>query len=219
VYELSAFIKKKHIVNFVIFIIAFPVLINVLLLTWNTPITVGSPESWIGFFATYFGALFGGVISGAITFLGVLLTIRKQEKEKYLETFAAKLENLNDVKHIFYETERKLSEAETNIYKDGIDTFAVMKGTYDYFMPNLRELITTSAKVDYHFYEDVKYFVSETRKYIFEYISQGKHNSVFNLLKDEVNKMINLMDEHEARLNDEFFAKFTQDQQNQFKMK
>ncbi|WMX57472.1 hypothetical protein [Peribacillus sp. R9-11] len=48
---------------------------NVLIFSWGTTITHGDLDTWIGFFATYYGAIIGGIIAGALTLIGVKMTI------------------------------------------------------------------------------------------------------------------------------------------------
>lgn len=48
---------------------------NVLIFSWGTTITHGKLDTWIGFFATYYGAIIGGIIAGALTLIGVKMTI------------------------------------------------------------------------------------------------------------------------------------------------
>ena len=43
---------------------------------------------WIGFFASYLGGIFGGIVSGGLTFGGVYLTIRHQKEVLTLENAA-----------------------------------------------------------------------------------------------------------------------------------
>lgn len=75
---------KKKIIYVSIFIsilllVLFPCITNKIMNT--TPpffITVAENNDWIGFFSCYFGAIFGGLISGFFTYIGVKLTIKDQ---------------------------------------------------------------------------------------------------------------------------------------------
>lgn len=72
---ISLLLKNKRVVYFLIFIILFPAISNLLVFSWGTTITNGTLESWMSFFATYYGAIIGGIIAGALTLIGVKMTI------------------------------------------------------------------------------------------------------------------------------------------------
>ncbi|MDQ0170513.1 hypothetical protein [Paenibacillus tundrae] len=82
--------NKKLIILGLIFLTVFPFVINVALMGWNTSLTHGTTESWIGFFASYAGGVFGGVIGGLFTYLGVKQTISTQVRQKYIDEFPEK---------------------------------------------------------------------------------------------------------------------------------
>ena len=52
---------------------------NLLVFSWGTDITNGKLDTWISFFATYYGAIIGGIIAGALTLIGVAKTIEQQQ--------------------------------------------------------------------------------------------------------------------------------------------
>ncbi len=62
-------------VYFLIFTALFPIIMNLFIFSWGTTITHGKLDTWIGFFATYYGAIIGGIIAGALTLIGVKMTI------------------------------------------------------------------------------------------------------------------------------------------------
>src|SRR5699024_3217756 len=62
----------------VIFIfVVFPILTN-FIMNFSIPIKVNQHNIWLGYYSSYFGALFVVFIGGLFTFLGVKLTIRDQ---------------------------------------------------------------------------------------------------------------------------------------------
>lgn len=86
--------KKKSFIIILFIVIFFPALINLLVISWRSPITFGDTNSWIGFFSSYYGAIFGGVISGLFTYLGVGLSLKKDQNDKFIEHYPNKMENL-----------------------------------------------------------------------------------------------------------------------------
>ncbi|QOS90232.1 hypothetical protein [Peribacillus sp. JNUCC41] len=72
---ISSLLKNKRVVYFLIFILSFPLITNLLVFSWGTTITHGTLDTWISFFATYYGAIVGGIIAGALTLIGVKMTI------------------------------------------------------------------------------------------------------------------------------------------------
>jgi len=63
-----------------------PIFIN-LLMSFNIGVNVIDSNDWIGFHASYIGAIFGGIISGVLTLGGVFLTIKNQEKKEKQNRF------------------------------------------------------------------------------------------------------------------------------------
>ncbi|MFJ7471134.1 hypothetical protein ACIQWI_21565 [Peribacillus frigoritolerans] len=72
---ISSLLKSKRVVYFLIFTALFPVIMNLFIFSWGTTITHGKLDTWIGFFATYYGAIIGGIIAGGLTLIGVKMTI------------------------------------------------------------------------------------------------------------------------------------------------
>lgn len=62
----------------IIFIFCLPMILNYSLLDWRAKGTNGTLDSWLVFFATYYGAIIGGIISGLLTLMGVRLTINRE---------------------------------------------------------------------------------------------------------------------------------------------
>lgn len=79
-----------------IFILLLPIFFNAItfldwskipLLSW---IKVSESNQWVGFFASYAGGILGGIISGSITLLGVVMTINENRKKDEIESYAKK---------------------------------------------------------------------------------------------------------------------------------
>ncbi|WP_017814770.1 hypothetical protein [Paenibacillus shenyangensis] len=88
--------NKKLINSGLIFLMAFPFLINITFMGRTTSITYGTTESWIGFFTSYAGGIFGGLIGGLFTYLGVKQTISNQARQKYIDEFPGKINLLRE---------------------------------------------------------------------------------------------------------------------------
>ena len=87
---------------FIFFVV--PYLTNLLMFVrpqpWLVPTGISIDNPWIGFIATYFGALLGGIISGLFTYLGVNKTLNAQ-KEKDNNEFNAKHRAILELQEIY----------------------------------------------------------------------------------------------------------------------
>lgn len=101
-------IIKKYWIHFIIgfvifFILLFPLLTNRLMFLKSpkifAPHGISNDAIWIGFFATFFGAIIGGGISGLFTYLGVKKTLLIQE-ETELKSFKDKHRTIIEVSEL-----------------------------------------------------------------------------------------------------------------------
>jgi hypothetical protein len=74
----------KFILLVVAIMIIVPVITNSLMFVGNFKVA-GNEGIWIGYFGSYWGAIIGGVVSGAITLIGVRQTILYQIRKDRLE--------------------------------------------------------------------------------------------------------------------------------------
>ena len=74
--DFISLLKKPVVPIFIILILSLPIIANLALFSWGSSLTNGKLDTWIGFFATYYGAIIGGVVSGALPLLGVRITIK-----------------------------------------------------------------------------------------------------------------------------------------------
>lgn len=77
----------------IVILIIFPIITNALMFI-NTIKVAGNENTWIGFLGSFGGAIIGGVISGAITLVGVRLTIEHAEKNRRIDEYPKKINNL-----------------------------------------------------------------------------------------------------------------------------
>lgn len=97
-------IYKKYIPSVIIasiLLIMFPLVTNYIMLLEPPEIITILDDDWVGFFASYFGAIFGGVIAGSLTYLGVRLTILNQENRDDLESSSHKKMLLTQLKFTY----------------------------------------------------------------------------------------------------------------------
>lgn len=75
--------KKRYVFGsislLILVITTIPILVNYLM-NFNIGVNVNKGNEWIGFHASYLGAIVGGIISGGLTLGGVFLTIKNQQK-------------------------------------------------------------------------------------------------------------------------------------------
>ncbi|MED4392520.1 hypothetical protein P4699_20350 [Priestia aryabhattai] len=73
----------------VIIMILFPIITNGLMLVGNFKVAGDSQisQTWIGYLGSFWGAILGGVISGAITLIGVRLTIHNQDRQEFIRLY------------------------------------------------------------------------------------------------------------------------------------
>ena len=78
-------------------LIFFPVIVN-FIMNFDFSFRVSGDEGeWIPFYASFYGALLGGGISGALTLGGVYLTIQHERQNRILETYPQKRKHAGDV--------------------------------------------------------------------------------------------------------------------------
>lgn len=75
----------------------FPVIINYFLMSWSLSSVYQGSSPWLGFISGYYGAIFGGIISGLFTFLGVWLTLKGQKRDNFIDSFPIKVKAIDDI--------------------------------------------------------------------------------------------------------------------------
>ncbi|MDY7224648.1 MIP/aquaporin family protein [Halalkalibacterium halodurans] len=99
--------RKKLLVLFIIFtLVITPITVNFIM---NLNFSVAGDENhWIPFFGSYIGAIVGGIISGTLTLMGVLLTIKDSEKIRKKDEFPVKIDSLENIIEITDDNIKKL---------------------------------------------------------------------------------------------------------------
>lgn len=81
-------LQRILIILFALVVIFFPIIINFTVLNWETAFTNGDTNTWLTFFASYYGAVLGGVF----TFLGVRMTLyNRADKRKQRDLLVLEL--------------------------------------------------------------------------------------------------------------------------------
>ncbi|MFJ7471133.1 hypothetical protein ACIQWI_21560 [Peribacillus frigoritolerans] len=88
----------KFVLYSVIIMLIFPVITNWLMFVGSFEVA-GDKNTWIGYLGSFWGAIIGGVISGAITLLGVRMTIKDAEKVRQKDEYPKKINNLEILIH------------------------------------------------------------------------------------------------------------------------
>ncbi|MGG1441392.1 hypothetical protein ABE354_04905 [Brevibacillus laterosporus] len=206
--------NKKKVICLLVVLICFPAILNFIVFSMNTPLNnVNNDTAWLGFFASYFGSIISGLISGGLTLLGVIYTIRHseknlkmslsvQEKEKYVETISNKLVKHFKVKRIIYNLSRKIGLRNIGYGRnwEKRDVKELDSKIITYLLTNLNVLLMEAAGVDYLLYKDVHDFVKSIRSYVFEL----DNSASIPRLEEEVEKLIKTIEMHEQRLNSNF---------------
>lgn len=92
------------IIAFVILILIIPIITNNLMfedtVSFLAPNGIAKDNEWIGFTASYFGAIVGGVVSGLFTYLGVKKTLTDKNKSEEND-FRQRYRAIIDVQEIY----------------------------------------------------------------------------------------------------------------------
>jgi len=83
--------NKKIYYFCIILLFLIPIVVNQLM-SFNIAKVYGDTNSWIGFFGSYIGS----IVSGLITFVGVLLTIKFTREESRREKLPEKINNIEE---------------------------------------------------------------------------------------------------------------------------
>jgi hypothetical protein len=135
-----------------------PILINILMFINILPVS-GDENSWIATLGTFWGAIIGGVISGAITLMGVRQTILFQSKKDRFEKLPELIVNSWKVyKKIIFIEGLRLAINDNPEIND-------IKIIDDFYNENEELLTELSARIDPRFYHIVNIFFTHVSDY------------------------------------------------------
>lgn len=187
----------KQYYKFILLILFLPLVISILMKWAIFKVFSGDVNGWLSFWGSYFG----GIISGALTLVGVSYTLTSNNKnikesfelqslENYKNNMGFRMTKFYELKYIAYEAERLTN----NKYKPDI----LQTERTGYIISNLNKMLELSIYVDDNMFEVTKAFVDEVRGTYEGGITMEK---IVPLL-DSFTSAIEL--EHENRLIDEF---------------
>ncbi|MGP0583686.1 hypothetical protein [Paenibacillus timonensis] len=162
----------------------------------------------------------GALLGSALSIFGVIVTIRasfdtlnvsikQQNRERFVNSASQKLKSFNVVKSIIYALDRKLTNwtCGWNDKYEKTDKETLENEIITYLLPNLRVLLEESISVDWEFHELIREFVKSTRSYIFRNDEDNTPVIPERLIK-EIEPLFLKIDEHEERLI-ELFKKYS----------
>lgn len=155
---------RTIIIGIIVLLIICPTLINTLMFFdfFNIPVK-GDETIWIPTLGTFWGALIGGVISGALTLIGVRMTIQNQKNEEFTRMYPRLLllgdeitaslkhfleeSNVNDLKPVdivssvrkYHSISRELLVKASNINGFVYENYKNINGYFYYFNKYLND--------------------------------------------------------------------------------
>lgn len=136
---------------FILIIIVTPIMFNLLFLSWRSSVTFGDLSDWISWWGMTFSSIIGGIISGGLTLTGVIITIKHQEHEKFLENYSENRAKLDEILREAIEVKRVLNYEKNNGEINNLIEFLRMKTKY------FSTLLKMSAEINYNLYNEVRF--------------------------------------------------------------
>ncbi|WGF39798.1 MULTISPECIES: hypothetical protein [Lysinibacillus] len=147
----------KYSVYIIIFVFIAAIVVNLIAKT-DLGFNVSQNSTWISFYATIIAAIFGGVISGGLTLLGVIHTINSQDKKERRNQLPKKMmeaEKLNGLMLDIlksYEVHNQLDESKAFIPKRSVNRIRELTSSCMEFK---QKYLEDAAKVNFEFYDCV----------------------------------------------------------------
>lgn len=156
---LKKLIKKNKkilysiLILLLLIVVISPLFLNFLLISWRSSYAFGSTSDWIGLWGVVLSSILGGIISGGLTLLGVILTIQRTERRDFLKRYS---ETKTKIDEILMETVgavrilRKCSE--------GSCDFESLIKYLENKTSNFSMLMKIASDVRYELYEDIRFY-------------------------------------------------------------
>ncbi len=155
-----------YTVGLIIFILILAFIIN-FITKLDLGFDVSNNSTWISFYATILSAVIGGVISGGLTLLGVIHTIKAQDRKERRNVLPSKMmvaekisEKILGIIHS-YEKYNEFDESEQCIHRAYVEEMKrITKETENNRLTSLEE----AASVNFELYDDVFSFYEKIDK-------------------------------------------------------
>lgn len=107
--------------------------------------TVAEKGPWIGFFASYSGSIIGGILSGALTLVGVSLTIKQGRIEKMIESYPEKRRAIKELESIL----DKLDEEFNRVFsEEWVNLDRKIPKIFNQIIANKDKLIENASEIN-----------------------------------------------------------------------
>jgi hypothetical protein len=172
----------KFVLLVVALMVIFPIITNSLMFVGNFKVA-GNDVTWIGYLGSFWGAIIGGVISGAITLMGVRLTIENQKKDEFIRLYPQMM-LLGD--EITFEIDNFLNDL--NIYnKDPKKRSNHVAFISKKFFSKCKELLNSSVKINGFVYENIRELHGQMH-FFYEYITRSTDYSAYGEIIHELDE-------------------------------
>lgn len=135
----------------IIFLMIFPSFVN-WIVTYNgdkfrfliPKNGISQNNQWVGFIASYSGSIIGGLISGLITLGGVLLTLKKGEKDEEIKSYPSKRKAILNLHNQFKITRSRIDKYLYCDFNETPDLLVPLKIALEIYLEEL-EILTEIA--------------------------------------------------------------------------
>lgn len=140
--------------TFIAIIVVVPLIVGVLTIIPNS--FINTSNDWIGFFGSYIGSIIGGLISGGLTLAGVLLTIRKTDKDRFNETY-------NNQKILIDEAIQNIKRTVINLGLESHDPMIIINSLKQISAGISEDIDRLKGTIDYSTYKVVSLYIQRLK--------------------------------------------------------
>lgn len=159
----------------IILLFSLPLITN-WLMHLKTPIQVaGDTNTWIGFQATYWGAIIGGLISGALTLIGVRYTIIRQQHIELIKAYPEKRKLGDDIKSTVIEAWRVTNDLLNK------EEYHLLHQYTEKILNDYDTLLSKASKVNDEIYELVRHDFFVIIRYLYIDLNLKENNHLYSI--------------------------------------
>lgn len=161
----------------------FPIILESVIFIENNSGVNNKDNPWIGFTGGYYGAIFGGLISGLFTFLGVKETLKnKNEINKNKHLLVISLDYTNDkIKQIMAIDKEDIVKADLILDKNWLERLGIL---YEYIDEKDFQKVSSWFSV----LENIKYLGGEVG-IVKAYIVQDAYKEIIDQMPDIIERI------------------------------